>query len=375
VKLNADENSATAQWFGISRIPCDVIVTPDGQMITKLISPPTPAAYVAELTAAAGKYSAKGGQMFAKASSNAPVQPQLNSAYANLQLSPNTSMAIGSPAQQQIASAAPPTASASSPQVVQNPLAQAKPSKPVEVAANPVPANPAAVSPQVVNNPAATFASQTAPLSTTPAIAASPAAPNQVANPYVTATSSAPPAQQPSVSPLISPSQTTPIASAQPNPPFSAPGALAVQQSNPAAPLVAAPGAPDASKLPAGAPPLGFDGYCPVSMRNSWKWIPGDARWGVVHRGRTYWFAGAEEQKQFWTDPDRYTPALSGIDPVLAIDHKQEVPGKREHSLDYDGLFYMFASEATLQQFTANPQRYSAGVRQAMGIPRGRLVR
>lgn len=120
---------------------------------------------------------------------------------------------------------------------------------------------------------------------------------------------------------------------------------------------------------------MGFDGYCPVSMRNTWRWVAGDPRYGVVHRGRTYWFATAEEQRQFWTDPDRYTPALSGMDPVLALDHKQQVPGKREHSLDYDGLFYMFASEATLQQFTANPQKYSTGVRQAMGIQRGRLVR
>jgi protein disulfide-isomerase len=127
--------------------------------------------------------------------------------------------------------------------------------------------------------------------------------------------------------------------------------------------------------LPPGAPPLGFDGYCPVSMRNSWKWTAGNPQFGIVHLGRTYWFAGPEEQKQFWTDPARYAPALSGMDPVLAIDHKQQVPGKREHSIDYDGLFYMFASEATLQQFTASPQRYAAGVRQAMGIPRGRLVR
>jgi YHS domain-containing protein len=110
-------------------------------------------------------------------------------------------------------------------------------------------------------------------------------------------------------------------------------------------------------------------------MRNSWKWVAGDPRYGVVHRGHTYWFAGAAEQKQFWTDPDRYTPALSGMDPVLKIDHQQDVPGRREHSLDYDGMFYMFASEATLQQFTANPQRYSTSVRQAMGVPRGRLVR
>jgi YHS domain-containing protein len=143
----------------------------------------------------------------------------------------------------------------------------------------------------------------------------------------------------------------------------------------PTAASAVSPGAPDPSKLPPGSPPLGFEGYCPVSMRNSWKWVVGNPQWGIVHRGRTYWFAGPEEQKQFWTDPDRYTPALSGMDPVLAVDHQQQVPGKREHSLDFDGLFYMFASEATLQQFTANPQRYSAGVRQAMGIPRGRLVR
>ena len=112
-----------------------------------------------------------------------------------------------------------------------------------------------------------------------------------------------------------------------------------------------------------------------MSMRNKWQWVPGNPQYGVVHMGRTYWFAGAEEQKQFWTDPNRYAPALAGNDPVLAIDHKQQIPGKREHSLDYDGLFYMFASEATLQQFTANPARYAAGARQAMGLPRGRLVR
>jgi YHS domain-containing protein len=110
-------------------------------------------------------------------------------------------------------------------------------------------------------------------------------------------------------------------------------------------------------------------------MRNLWKWMPGNPQWGIVHRGRTYWFASQEAQQQFWTDPDRYTPALSGLDPVLSLDHQQQVSGKREHSIVYDGLFYMFASEATLQQFTANPQRYSANVRQAMGIPRGRLVR
>jgi protein disulfide-isomerase len=113
---------------------------------------------------------------------------------------------------------------------------------------------------------------------------------------------------------------------------------------------------------------LAFDGYCPVSMRSMWKWVPGDARYGAIHRGRTYWFAGPKEQQQFLANPDYYSPALSGLDPVMAIDHKQSIPGMREHSLDYDNQFYMFSSEATLQQFSANPEKYATGVRQAMGI-------
>jgi YHS domain-containing protein len=133
--------------------------------------------------------------------------------------------------------------------------------------------------------------------------------------------------------------------------------------------------APNQQQLPAGAPPLAFDGFCPVSMRTIWKWVPGDARWGAIHRGCTYLFAGPEEQQKFLANPDYYSPALSGVDPVLAIDHRQSVPGMREHSLDYDNQFFLFSSEATLQQFTANPERYASGVRQAMGIPPGQQVR
>src|SRR5205807_7773950 len=137
------------------------------------------------------------------------------------------------------------------------------------------------------------------------------------------------------VAPLISPSQTTPIGTGA-TLLLGGSGGSIVPPAAPASTIAIAGAVPDIRQLPAGSPPLGFDGYCPVSMRNSWKWVAGDPRWGVVHRGRTYWFAGPDEQKQFWTDPDRYTPALSGMDAVLSVDHQQQVPGKREHSLDYD---------------------------------------
>jgi YHS domain-containing protein len=135
--------------------------------------------------------------------------------------------------------------------------------------------------------------------------------------------------------------------------------------------------APDPRQLPQGAMPLGFDGYCPVSMRNSnlTKWVPGNPQYGVQHRGRTYWFAGPQEKEQFWADPDKYAPALSGLDPVLFVERHQQVPGSREHSIDYNNMFYMFASEASLQQFSANPERYAVGVREAMGIKAIRTIR
>jgi protein disulfide-isomerase len=387
VKLNADENSATAQLYGINRVPTDVVITPDGKMVGKLISPPTPAAYVAEVTGLSSKYATMSGQTFASAAAGAPVQPQLNAAYAGLKINTPPADPFGQrPGQPQVATppAAPAATAVTAP--VFNPASNGYSS--ASVATQPAAGSPAfapntarSVAPQTVNNPAAV----PPPFAAVPPAAQPPitpigapalaTAPAQAQNPYYGLKPSTPAPTQPPAAPPLTPG----------NPPmqFGATAGAAVPPMVPPAataagfPPSALPpnGLPDQRQLPPGAPPLGFDGYCPVSMRNSWKWIPGNPQWGVVHRGRTYWFASAEEQKQFWTDPDRYTPALSGMDPVLAVDHQQQVPGKREHSLDYDGLFYMFASEATLQQFTANPQRYAAGVRQAMGIPRGRLVR
>jgi YHS domain-containing protein len=400
VKLNADENSATATWYGITRVPTDVIVTPDGQMVAKLISPPTPAAYVAEVTGAAGKYSSKPGQAFAKATTTAPMPSGINSAYAGLQVSPNVPLAV-SPQQQQAAvpgATAPASLAAMINQ--QKPLAAGQDRLAGAPPITPIGSQPAG--PQAFANPAASVAAQppitpvgAAPGEMSPFASASvspaapptpvlpPAPPKQINNPYAGLT---PSAQLPvSAMPQQALSPSSGSAPRMPmgydHSPLQA-AAVGAAVSPPNAQTATAAGVgpvanavPDARQLPPGAPPLGFEGYCPVSMRNSWKWVAGDPRYGVVHRGHTYWFAGAAEQKQFWTDPDRYTPALSGMDPVLKIDHQQDVPGRREHSLDYDGMFYMFASEATLQQFTANPQRYSTSVRQAMGVPRGRLVR
>ena len=68
----------------------------------------------------------------------------------------------------------------------------------------------------------------------------------------------------------------------------------------------------------------------------------------------------------FLATPDRFSPVLSGNDPVAYIDQGRLVDGDRTHGLTYNGVLYLFASEQNLEAFWASPQRYAAQVQQAM---------
>lgn len=354
VKLNANEFPATAQGFGITRVPTDVVLTPDGQIIGKMISPATPVAYIAETTEIANQFASQSGRAYQTAAAEAPPQRIPNQAYANLAIGAQSTPAQVTPT----TPGTDPYANAIAAAPVDNryslPLQQSTP----VAATNPAAAQrPGGSDGTGTINPYAGAALAAPSLS-----AATSTAPTSVGNPYA------------ATGAMTSQSPTSP------RPELSAHGQVVANATNNGAELVdlaneTTGSVPDVTKLPAGAPPLAFEGYCPVSMRGSWKWVPGNPEFGAIHRGRTYWFASKLQQQQFLSNPDYYSPALSGVDPVLAIDHGQSIQGLREHSLDYDNQFYMFSSEATLQQFTANPARYAAGVRQAMGIESGRQVR
>jgi protein disulfide-isomerase len=118
--------------------------------------------------------------------------------------------------------------------------------------------------------------------------------------------------------------------------------------------------------LPPDSPPLALEGYCPVTLCLKKRWTIGDVRYGAVHRGRTYLFAGPEEQQEFLANPDRYSPVLKGHDPVLALDEHRLVPGERRYGLFCGGRIYLFCCEQTLQTFARNPQRYMAEAVQAL---------
>ncbi len=115
-----------------------------------------------------------------------------------------------------------------------------------------------------------------------------------------------------------------------------------------------------------GNPPLGLDGYCPVSLIRKNSWTKGDSRYGVIHRGRTYLFAGPEEKELFFADPDEYSPVLAGVDPVQLSQSGEAIIGERANGVVYRKRVYLFSSEANLQQFWEEPERYASPIRQAM---------
>ena len=123
---------------------------------------------------------------------------------------------------------------------------------------------------------------------------------------------------------------------------------------------------PEQTDLPAGSPPLCFDGCCPVTLKTLNQWAYGNPQFGAVHRGRTYLFTGPQQREQFLAAPDAYSPVFAGKDPVLLLDNQVSQDGSRSFGFKYGEEFYLFSSKETMEKFKASPQTYAAGVRQAM---------
>ena len=123
---------------------------------------------------------------------------------------------------------------------------------------------------------------------------------------------------------------------------------------------------PPANEQRPSNPPLALDGYCSVTLAEKEQWVKGDPRYGVIHRGKTYLFSGADEAKRFFGNPDRFAPVLSGNDVVVAVEENRQVTGKREHGAWYDGKVYLFSSDTSLGKFGLEPARYAAAAAQTV---------
>ena len=362
VKINVLQQTKYADFYKVDRVPMDILVDHTGKELYRTTSPQNMNNYLAMLDQVRAQVGVGAGR-----SLEAMAQNQL----------------------QKFSSALPPMLSgqeehAASESINGDPAALAENPEPWRSApGNDAAPSPARPQPAHVQNHFAT----TAPGSTTPTAEVS----LRHENPYVQggdpAGSSAPPSQPTNaarpwetsaVNPANNASLTETLSPArndfsQPNPMTGAPanmmppgqdGFASGQPPVNAGPQVGMP------VLPNQVPPLALDGYCPVTLVLLSKWVKGDPRFGAIHRGRTYLLGSQSDQQRFFADPDRFSPALSGYDPVRFTESGQLVEGKREHGLFLTSSYYLFADENALSRFESQPHGYVNAVRQAMANSR-----
>jgi len=308
VKVNADYFPHTRQQYGVTVLPSDVILAPDGQLVGRMAGTSDPSRYVGQLN-----------QIAAAARNRGP------GSYGQ----PGLELASRQPA-------GPPTGSPGA----QRPVAQR---------------------PAAMGNPGARFVGrvgegqpgQMVPAGQRYARSNSPEleGPPSIKIPPATEVSRN---QSPPVDARTQTALPGGVVSPNPAGPNLGDYASQVPASQPQAAESPRPGA----QLPPGNPPLGLDGFCAVELSDNRRWVQGDLRWGLVHRGRTYLFAGPEQRDRFDAAPDRYAPVSSGSDVVAAIERGETLPGRREHGAWFEGRVYLFSSEATLRKFDAAPHRY-----------------
>ena len=311
LKVNADEAPALAAAYNIERVPSEIVLTTQGNVIAALSCPQTPTEYAAQLTNLAEGYRQHN-------SVRNPNQAPVQAAYAGLQVGQYSQPAASTQMQA--------TAPAAVPNVTSNPYASAPQATTYSPMASAAYGNPQVAANYSTNSPVM------------------PA--NAMPNSYRQQAEVAQAASQPMV-----------VAN-QP-----------VQQqvvTNPSAQVNTVSHVSMARQLPPGSPPLAFDGFCPVALKSAHKWVAGDLRFGAIHRGRTFLFTGEEQRQQFLANPDAFCPVFSGMDPVMLLDHNQVVEGTRRFGFEYRGAFYLFSNQESMDRFKSQPDQYAAGVRQAM---------
>ena len=156
--------------------------------------------------------------------------------------------------------------------------------------------------------------------------------------------------------------------SAPPTAPPTAPPLAAVAQSQPSTTTPATRPLENRQMVAASqAPPIALDGFCVVTLIETKAWKKADAKFGAIHRGRTYLFTSEAAQKKFLGNPDGFAPVLSGCDPVRFAKTGELVDGKRAYGLiTPDNRIFLFADEAALQTFEKSPGEFAAAAQQAM---------
>ena len=65
----------------------------------------------------------------------------------------------------------------------------------------------------------------------------------------------------------------------------------------------------------------------------------------MSYQGQVFHFSSDAARKRFEAAPEKYAPAHSGNDIVLAVEENRTVPGSVNHSAVWHGRLYLFSTQ------------------------------
>ncbi|MEX0703755.1 MAG: thioredoxin family protein [Planctomycetales bacterium] len=126
------------------------------------------------------------------------------------------------------------------------------------------------------------------------------------------------------------------------------------------------PKPPAAHEEPAPAPipstgpkRIGLEGYSPVVLAKSRKWVKGSAAFAAEHKEIVYQMATAEELAEFRKDPEQYAPRNLGCDLVILHEKDLAVAGSTKYGAYFDSELFLFVDGASREKFKKSPIRYT----------------
>lgn len=328
VKIHVKHFPQTAREFGINQWPTDVVITPEGQVVDKSVGAAPAAEYIGRMNRVATNVQGQRMRMVAQI----PSRPEAGPPTARPSEVARRAPGVDPFAQRSYQSAAPSA-----------PVASRQPAAAQQFDAPPVDTSRGYSVPPWER-----------PMASDSAIAGRALQPaDRYAQSYRTEPMAA--AQSPAENLL--PQSPPPHLAPRTDLPIEQPSA---QLSDARSAQSSVEPQADAAKAASMSPALGLEGFCPVQLAENNRWVRGNRLYGVIHRGRTYLFYGAEERDRFFADPDHYAPMIAGNDVVLAVEQGQMVTGQRDIGARYEGRIYLFANEASFERFDRNPERYAA---------------
>lgn len=103
----------------------------------------------------------------------------------------------------------------------------------------------------------------------------------------------------------------------------------------------------------------GLDGYCPVCVVEMKAWEKGNPAITSTFDGVSYVFPSDAIKAKFDANPQKYVPALNGDCIVCYQMAGKRIAGQVQYPALYDNRLYLFPSDKELQAFKANPASFA----------------